>query len=67
MLSVAVLQQQTVEQPVDVPVPHGRSGRRLHGSLPRQSSTAEQSVDISVRGPRFSPKTGFTAYCRAAR
>ena len=49
VLSVAVLQQQTVVQPVDVPVPH-RGGRRLQGSLPGQDPTAsrvEQTVDIS--------------------
>ena len=53
VLSVAVLQQQTVVLAVDIPVPHGSGRRRLQGSLPRQSSTAagaKQTVDIPVRG-----------------
>ena len=53
VLSVVSLKRRTVEQPVHFPVLRGRSGRRLQGSLPRQSSTAagaEQSFDIPVRG-----------------
>ena len=46
VLSVAVLQQQTVEQAVDVPVLHGRGVRRLQGFLPRQSSTAPASQTV---------------------
>ena len=38
VLSPALLQQQTVVQPVDIPFPRGRSGRRLQGSPSRQSS-----------------------------
>ena len=54
-LSVAVLQQQTVVQAVDVPVPHRGGGRRrrLQGSLPEQDPTAsgaEEIADIPVRG-----------------
>ena len=33
VLSPALLQQQTAEQPVDVPVPRGRGWRRLQGFL----------------------------------
>ena len=52
-LSVAVLQQQTVVQAVDVPVPHRGGGRRrLQGSLPEQDPTASgaEIADIPVRG-----------------
>ena len=52
VLSLALLQQ-TAEQTIDIPVPHGGGCRPLQGSLPRQSSTAAgavQSVDIPVRG-----------------
>ena len=53
VLSVAVLQQQTVVQAVDVPVPHRGGHRRLQGTLPEQSATAsgaEQIVDNSSGG-----------------
>ena len=49
VLSVASLQLQTVEQPVDASVPHGRGKRSLHGFPPELGSTAqsvEQMVDI---------------------
>ena len=52
-LSVAVLQQQTVVQAVDIPVPHRGGGRRrLQGSLPEQDPTASgaEIADIPVRG-----------------
>ena len=53
VLSVALLQQQTVERPVDVPVPRGRGCRRLLGSLPQQSTAAsnvERIVDTQFPG-----------------
>ena len=60
VLPVAVLQQQTVVQAIDVPVPH-RGGRRLQGSLSEQSATAsgaEQIADIPVRGGLHSSLPG---------
>ena len=62
VLSYALLQQQTAEQVIDIPVPHRRRGQRgLQGSHPGQRSTAkvvEQIVDIPVRGglPGFFPR-----------
>ena len=47
VLSVAELQQRTAEQLVNIPVPRGRSGRRLQGSLPGQVSTAAGAEQIA--------------------
>ena len=62
MLSYALLQQQTAEQIIDIPVPLRRRGQGgLQGSHPGQGSTAqvvEQIVDIPVRRglPGFFPR-----------
>ena len=52
-LSVAVLQQQTVLQAVDVPVPHRGGGRRLQGSLPEQDPTASGLTSPSVEANKI--------------
>ena len=68
VLSAAVLQQQTVVQPVDVPVSRGR-GRRLPGSLPGQGTAAsnvEQIVDTQVPGRGNSGCVGTRSVQRTA-
>ena len=69
VLSVALLQQQTVKQPVDVPVPRGRGRRRLQGSLPGQGAAAsnvEQIVDTQVPGRGNSGGVGARSLQRTA-
>ena len=46
--SPALLQQQTVEQPIHIPVPRDHGGRRLQGSLLGQETTASGAEQIAV-------------------
>ena len=73
VLSPALLQQQTVEQPLHIPAPRDHGVRRLQGSLPGQNSTASGAEQIAVtpvpgRGisgglQGFAPRSGFSSVC----
>ena len=71
IVSFSSLQQRTVEQIIDIPVPGrgGGGGRRgLQSLLPGQNTTAQsaQIVDIPVpRGQDFLPRQGSTAFFAA--
>ena len=71
IVSFSSLQQRTVEQILDIPVPgrgDGGGRRGLHSLLPGQDTTAHsaQIVDIPVpRGQDFLPRQGSTAFFAA--